>query len=286
MYNYFKKLMGITMFFSILFITSCGDSEEDAVVTINPPVAGFDYSFSDANVMSVNFTSTSTSEADMTYAWDFGDGVGTSDQANPTYEYATYGTYTVELTVTNEGGEHSAMKEVTLADPNAIMNGSFDDDSHWTIINHYEETNLNGSVSIANGVALFEETTNTDWKHMGIYQEVTLEAGTYQFEMDVKYADINDVWGEVYLGSNEPAAGSDYGTDQGAELVLKVYNAWDCGDAKTFEGKATAIGCDTSETPGQIEVSSAGTYYLLFRTGGAQYGTDGISIDNLSFVKL
>ena len=117
---------------------------------------------------------------------------------------------------------------------------------------------------------------------MGIYTVVELSVGTYQFEMDMAYTSINDVWGEVYIGTTKPVAGADYGGDQ---QVLKAYNAWDCGDIKTYSGKATASGCDTKSNPGKFEITTAGTYYLLFRTGGATYGTTGIVIDNVSLVK-
>ena len=43
----------------------------------------------------------------LTYLWDFGDGVGTSSEANPTYTYFATGTYTVSLSVTNTLGSDS-----------------------------------------------------------------------------------------------------------------------------------------------------------------------------------
>lgn len=47
----------------------------------------------------VQFTSTSTNATG--YNWDFGDGVGTSTQANPSYTYGSNQTYTVALIVSN-----------------------------------------------------------------------------------------------------------------------------------------------------------------------------------------
>ena len=130
----------------------------------------------------------------------------------------------------------------------------------------------------------FDETTSADWKHMGIYTAVELTAGTYQFEMDMTYTDISDIWGEVYIGATQPVEGSDYSGDK---KVLKAYNAWDCADIKTYSGKATESGCDDANptNPGQFEITVDGTYYLLFRTGGATYGTTGIVLDNVSLVK-
>ena len=245
------------------------------------PIAGFTF-----NTTNLTTTFTNTSSNATSYAWDFGDGSGTSTLKNPSYTFAQAGTYAVKLTASNNGETAEITKQVTVTaaatNPNLVTNGAFDNASGWTIINHYEATNLNGAVAIAEGVAKFSESTATDWKHMGIYTVVELSAGTYQFEMDMAYTSINDVWGEVYIGTAKPVAGADYGGDQ---QVLKAYNAWDCGDIKTYSGKATASGCDTKSNPGKFQITTAGTYYLLFRTGGATYGTTGIVIDNVSLVK-
>ncbi len=279
--NYVLRLSGVLSFGAMILLSSCGKDDDPKP---DPPVADFTYMVSSTNDLEVSFTA--NSDGATSYSWDFGDNTGTSDLESPTYTYSAYGTYSVILTVSNAGGDDEISMDVTLEDPQAITNGSFDDDSNWTIINHYEVENTNGSVTIANGVALFEETTNTDWKHMGIYQEVTLSAGTYQLEFDLAYTDINDVWGEVWLGDVQPAANDDYNGDDGAERILIAYNAWDCGDAKTHDGAATATGCDAATTPGEVVIETAGTYYIIFRTGGGTYGTTGIEIDNFSFLKV
>jgi hypothetical protein len=49
------------------------------------------------------FTDTTAYEP-ATWAWDFGDGVGTSSQPNPAYNYSNAGDYTVTLSVTNRCG--------------------------------------------------------------------------------------------------------------------------------------------------------------------------------------
>lgn len=166
---------------------------------------------------------------------------------------------------------------------NLIPNGVFDDATGWTVINHYEEANTLGSVTIAEGVATFNETAAGDWKHMGVYTSIVLDPGTYQFDMNMTYTEINDCWGEVYIGTTEPVQNADYSGDQ---QVIKAYNAWDCPDIKTYDGLATASGCDPNTNPGEFEVTTAGTYYLLFRSGGSTYGTTGIIIDNMSLINV
>jgi PKD repeat protein len=244
-----------------------------------PPIASFTVAKS-----GLEATFTNTSYFGESYLWDFGDGEGTSTEENPTYTYTAEGTYTVKLTVSNTDGSDEVLTDVTFgASLNLINNGTFTDDSGWTIVNQYEAANTNGSVTIADGVATFNETTSSDWKHMGIYTSVELEPGTYQFDMDMTYTSINDIWGEVYIGASQPFDNSEYSGDQ---QVLKAYNAWDCGGIKTYSGSAIASGCDGSANPGQFEITSSGTYYILFRTGGGTYGTTGIVIDNMSLLKI
>ena len=54
----------------------------------------------------VQFDSTGSSDesSTITYAWDFGDSIGTSTSAEPSYMYEEYGTYTVTLIVTDDAG--------------------------------------------------------------------------------------------------------------------------------------------------------------------------------------
>lgn len=48
------------------------------------------------------------------YAWDFGDGVGVSLEANPVYTFTTPGTYTVTLVVSGPGGLASSTLSITV----------------------------------------------------------------------------------------------------------------------------------------------------------------------------
>lgn len=56
----------------------------------------------------------SASGTDLTYAWDFGDSIGTSTAVHPSYTYATSGTYTVTLTVTNLLGSAVATRTIEI----------------------------------------------------------------------------------------------------------------------------------------------------------------------------
>lgn len=102
---------------------------EDYVVTVfgnggsgggsqnSPPTASFTYT---ANLLNVSFTDTST-DSDGTivsWNWNFGDG-NTSSSQNPQHTYASAGSYSVALTVTdNEGATGSTSNNITVTDNN------------------------------------------------------------------------------------------------------------------------------------------------------------------------
>jgi PKD repeat protein len=82
--------------------------------TNNPPSASFSVSCSG---LTCSFTDTSTDSdgSIATRSWTFGDG-GTSTAANPSHTYTAGGTYSVQLTVTdNEGETDSASQNVTVS---------------------------------------------------------------------------------------------------------------------------------------------------------------------------
>ncbi|PLX12206.1 MAG: hypothetical protein C0598_06400 [Marinilabiliales bacterium] len=269
---------------SIVSLSSCKkDYSEPAI-----PIASFQYQISETNEMEVVFRNYSKNAT--TYSWNFGDGMGTSTEFEPSYIFTEGGLFTVTLTASSNEGSAEHSKEVLIKDPEAanyILNGEFDDDSEWTIIQHNAANN--GVVTIADGVANFDEIEDVppgSWgseAHVGINQMVAVEAGTYQLDLDITTGVLEESWFEVWVGKGEPTEGLDYNEDNDAQKVLS-FNAWDCGaENSNYSGPMSEVSCQG--TDGSVSLD-AGNYYVVIRCGGFGLGEGGITIDNVTMVKV
>jgi len=87
-----------------------------------PPTASFEYTADPRPRAEITFTNTSTDPDGFDdlreFVWDFGDNSDPADTLNATHIYATSGTYTVKLTVTDsQGGTDSCQQTLEVQSP-------------------------------------------------------------------------------------------------------------------------------------------------------------------------
>ncbi|MEM7116619.1 MAG: PKD domain-containing protein [Chloroflexota bacterium] len=96
-----------------------GDVRKPVIVSVAPPPPSLDPipSFTVSGAPAINqviqFMDTS-GNGPTAWAWDFGDGVGSSTLQNPIYNYANPGTYTVTLTATNHCGSQTTTLDLEV----------------------------------------------------------------------------------------------------------------------------------------------------------------------------
>lgn len=107
-----------TISLTVTHETGCQDIITDAVSYYIPEVA---FSISpDCEVFTFSDLTTLVSGSITNWAWDFGDGLGTSILQNPSYTYLNPGEYTVSLTVTTSiGCQVSADSIISFYNPTA-----------------------------------------------------------------------------------------------------------------------------------------------------------------------
>lgn len=215
--------------------------------------------------------------------WDIGKGTGFAmGKMSDTVFYPDAGTYTIKMqALTKKAGLYDAATQtvnVATSDPkagNLVVGGKMEtgDDSKWT------------KLSISSGVTWTLKdgkmvATGGSWGHAAIYQPIQVEANkTYRFSMLVSGSGASDTWFEVYFGTSEPVQGKDY--DSGG---IKIgINTWTGCGKTAFSDNINTVGCTGSLVGknGEITFGQSGTVYLLIKTGGANLGTEGISVDNV-----
>ncbi|MBN8851046.1 MAG: PKD domain-containing protein [Sphingobacteriales bacterium] len=83
-------------------------------LTLNKPIAGFNFTTSNLEVLPVTLTTTNTTVgSNTTYAWTFG--TNTSTQINPTDNFTSGGIYNIKLVATNASGSDSITKELRIS---------------------------------------------------------------------------------------------------------------------------------------------------------------------------
>ncbi len=162
----------------------CRDTSRAIAVTLYPqPVSGFNVNPS-IQCFTGNqfiFTNTTTlSAGTMTYLWDFGNGV-TSTQQNPSYSYPAIGTYTVKLVATSSTGCKDSTTSTVNVNPSPTSTFQVNNLNQCLTGNNFVFTN---SSTISPGALTYQwtfgdgnTTTNTSPSH------TYAAAGTYTVKL-------------------------------------------------------------------------------------------------------
>lgn len=271
-----KNLIYVVLISFAIF--SCKDQEESASLPPAKSEANFTYTVDQDNPNMLTFTGAPSSKTWYTH-WNFGDNTS-AEGLEVKKTFYVKGNYDVTFKVFTNGGSTESTQTVTiendLTGSNLVSNGTLDDDSDWSLL------------TIANGVDITFENgkvtwTGGGWGQSGIYQLINVEANkTYQIQMDVAGSGMSDCWFEVYVGSVTPTDGVDY-TDGGIRLGL---NTWDGCGSEPFDGPLTSLSCSVGGGDGTFRYDEDQSLYLVIRSGGANLGTTGVSVDNITIRTL
>jgi len=104
----------------------------------------------------VEFTNQTVGTPPIEYLWDFGDGIGTSTETDPSYVYATSGSFTVTLVATNSLGSDTVQHAVVVLP--SSCDGVTDAGFTWT-----PDQPLVGEHVVFTGVASGTAPIEFDW---------------------------------------------------------------------------------------------------------------------------
>ena len=154
------------------------------------PVASFEFNQGDNGSSTFSFTNTSNDAKDpegaiIAYRWDFGDG-SSSSEASPVHNYSATGTYTITLTVSDNGGADAQItQQVTV---NNVV--SIEDETKPMVfaLNQNYPNPFNPSTSIQYSIAESSPVTLEVFNMLGqkVAQLVntTQTAGNYSVQFD------------------------------------------------------------------------------------------------------
>ena len=116
-----------------------------------PPSASFTWG---ATGLTASFDGTGSSDPDgsvSSYAWSFGDGT-TGSGSTPSHTYAAPGTYSVQLTVTdNQGAVGSTTRQVTVSAPGVIATDTFE----RTVVDGWGQADTGGTWTLTTAASNF-----------------------------------------------------------------------------------------------------------------------------------
>ncbi|NOZ47086.1 MAG: PKD domain-containing protein [Chlorobi bacterium] len=231
------------------------------------------------------FHSAGSTDSDGTissYSWNFGDG-GTSSSANPTHAYATAGSYTATLTVTDNGGlTGTDQATVTIT---AVSSGNYATlpystgfesglDQNWSTqgSNSYSRIQLTTANTPHSGSyhLTMDVTTNGNYCTNEAWMGLNL-TGTTQVNMSFWWKDFSD---ETHSSDGV------YFSDNGGTSFVKVF---DLNGGSYTNNSWSEFTLDVDQLAASNGLSLSGTFVVKFQQyDNYSIATDGMAFDDIS----
>ena len=228
-----------------------------------------------------------------TWSWDFGDGSSVSTDENPVHSYNTAGSYTVALTATNELGDSTVTKtsfvkineKPELPKGEMLYGGNMEDPNLWNITNlnetspttavwnYTDDSPLNGE---GGSLYLSANALNNQSQYC-IWQKVELNAdSSYNFNAAFKAVnEISNFWAEVFIGTQPPVDGEDYGADS---IKIAMFSTWAECSGVAVDGTYQADGCILMP---DYSPKTTGTYYFAIKVGCIDWENNPVAFEVL-----
>lgn len=270
-----------------------------SLTSCQPDQAGIDNGLADTNV-DPSFTITPVAGETNTYLvasqtknvlaskWNIGNGDYNGKMTEKVF-FPDAGTYAVSHIAIGRGGATNSTSQnvvVATSDPlrgNLVKGGSFTnvaDQAQWTVLN----LNTSGTAKWTFNSGSATIHSDGGWAQEGIYQAIdVVKDKEYSIDMLVSSSGGSDeTWFEVYAGKTAPVSGVEY-----KENKVMGLSTWDGCAKAAFSGKLSTVGCvknDVTKTVSNIvKFDITGKIYLVIRSGGNTFTSDGIKLTKVEF---
>ena len=245
----------LVLSFSVVFLTSC-DGDDDDDPTSTEPIASFTSTVDDVEFLKVMFTNVSQNAT--SYTWDFGDGAGTSTEENPTYTYATSGTYQVTLVASDGTNTDDFTASVTVADPDETYTLLVGETSKsWKLVRQgtamllasnpqYEDIYWEGASNNGQRPCIFDDTFTFH------------RDGTYTYD------DAGTFWAEYGVFNN--VDGCDQNMEEGCYDPTETAMVNACGDDVSAWGSGSH-NFEFNSSTGKITLTGTGAWIGIPKLG-------------------
>ncbi|MEQ9204850.1 MAG: PKD domain-containing protein, partial [Cyclobacteriaceae bacterium] len=216
----------------------------DTVTVLDQSAPDIRFTTSDQCVGSTNTFTTINDSGDITnYRWDFGDGTILEGEANPSHQYASAGSYTARLTVSNGGCENIYSSIVNIYNASVA---SFDKPTSSVCTNTPLQFSNTSSYDAGSPVSFSWDFDGDNVEDSALESPsfIYTVPGTYQVSLEVTLVDgCTDIFKDEIILDDGPEVSFDWSNNCFGEEVIfnnttldvsSYFYTWDFGDGSVF----------------------------------------------------